>query len=155
MGSRRHSAWALATTLIVACLLASRAPGADKEKKADKGRRPFDGMTSELLLTLEQKLSLSDDQKEQIVALKFVGFSLKEIGDVLGRDGDLLTALRTQREIMAERRRQIDRAVLVRTRQSKFLELALEPVLKHFLHCFQALANLARPVVEAGTARAK
>lgn len=70
MGPRRHSAWALAASLILACLLASPAPAADKEKKADKGRRPFDGMTSELLLTLEQHLSLSDDQKEQIVALK-------------------------------------------------------------------------------------
>jgi Spy/CpxP family protein refolding chaperone len=69
MGPRRHSAWALAVPLILACL-ASPAPAADKDKKADKGRRPFDGMTSELLLTLEQKLSLSDDQKEQIVALK-------------------------------------------------------------------------------------
>lgn len=48
---------------------------------------------------------------EQIVALKFIGFSLKEIGDVLNRDGDLLTALRTQREIMDEKRRQIDRAI--------------------------------------------
>ena len=48
---------------------------------------------------------------EQIVALKFVGFSLKEIGDVLNRGGDLLTALRTQREIMGEKRMQIDRAI--------------------------------------------
>ena len=48
---------------------------------------------------------------EQIVALKFVGFSLKEIGSVLSRHGDLLTALRTQREIMGEKRRQIDRAI--------------------------------------------
>ena len=48
---------------------------------------------------------------EQIVALKFVGFSLKEIGYVLNREGDLLTALRTQREIMGEKRRQIDRAI--------------------------------------------
>src|SRR5690348_16077952 len=48
---------------------------------------------------------------EQIVALKFVGFSLKEIGSVLDRDGDLLTALRTQRQIMGEKRQQIDRAI--------------------------------------------
>src|SRR4051812_25929779 len=48
---------------------------------------------------------------EQVVALKFVGFSLKEIGHVLNRDGDLLTALRTQREIMGEKRNQIDRAI--------------------------------------------
>lgn len=48
---------------------------------------------------------------EQIVALKFVGFSLKEIGSVLSRNGDLLHALRTQREIMGEKRKQIDRAI--------------------------------------------
>lgn len=48
---------------------------------------------------------------EQIVALKFIGFSLKEIGDVLNRNGDLQTALRTQREIMGVKRRQIDLAV--------------------------------------------
>ncbi len=48
---------------------------------------------------------------EQIVALKFIGFSLKEIGSVLHRNGDLLTALRTQRQIMGEKRKQIDRAI--------------------------------------------
>jgi DNA-binding transcriptional MerR regulator len=48
---------------------------------------------------------------EQIVALKFVGFSLREIGSVLNRNGDLMTALRTQREIMGEKRKQIDRAI--------------------------------------------
>ncbi len=48
---------------------------------------------------------------EQIVALKFIGFSLNEIASVLNRNGDLLTALRTQREIMGEKRKQIDRAV--------------------------------------------
>ncbi len=48
---------------------------------------------------------------EQIVALKFIGFSLKEIRDVLDRDGDLLGALRTQRAIMDEKRRHIGRAI--------------------------------------------
>ena len=48
---------------------------------------------------------------EQIVALRFVGFSLKEIGSVLHRNGDLLTALRTQKEIMGEKRKQIDCAI--------------------------------------------
>jgi DNA-binding transcriptional MerR regulator len=48
---------------------------------------------------------------EQIVALKFVGFSLKEIASVLSHDGDLLTALRIQRQIMGDKRKQIDRAI--------------------------------------------
>ena len=48
---------------------------------------------------------------EQIVALKFVGFPLKEIARVLDRDGDLCSALRSQREIMAEKAHQIARAM--------------------------------------------
>jgi Spy/CpxP family protein refolding chaperone len=69
MNLRRRGATALATILLSGCLLSS-AHAADKEKKADKDRRPFQGMTSELLLQLDQKLSLTDDQKEQIVSLK-------------------------------------------------------------------------------------
>lgn len=65
----RPSAPALAALLFIGCLV-SPARASDKDKKADKDRRPFQGMTSELLLQLDQKLSLSDDQKEQIVALK-------------------------------------------------------------------------------------
>jgi MerR family transcriptional regulator, thiopeptide resistance regulator len=48
---------------------------------------------------------------EQIVALKFVGFPLKEIARVLDGDGDLPTALRAQREIMAAKANQIARAM--------------------------------------------
>ncbi len=49
---------------------------------------------------------------EQIVALKFVGLSLKQIGDILERHPcDLLTVLRTQRQVMSEKRRQVDRAI--------------------------------------------
>lgn len=48
---------------------------------------------------------------EQIVALKFIGFSLQQIADVLDRNGDLLHALRTQRELMGEKHQQIGRAI--------------------------------------------
>jgi DNA-binding transcriptional MerR regulator len=49
---------------------------------------------------------------EQIVALKFIGFPLSQIKDLLRRkDVDLTSALREQREILAEKRHHLDRAM--------------------------------------------
>lgn len=49
---------------------------------------------------------------QQIVTLKFIGFSLKQIEAILGSDSfDLVEALRLQREVLAEKRRQLDAAV--------------------------------------------
>lgn len=49
---------------------------------------------------------------QQIVTLKFIGFPLKQIKDVLGRDQpDLKTALRFQRIILAEKGRRLTQAV--------------------------------------------
>src|ERR1700730_9629280 len=49
---------------------------------------------------------------EQIVALKFIGFSLKAIKDILKRgSGDLATALRRQREAITEKRQRLDLAI--------------------------------------------
>ena len=49
---------------------------------------------------------------EQIVALKFIGFSLKEIKKILGRDSlDLAMALRQQRAAIEEKRRRLDLAI--------------------------------------------
>lgn len=49
---------------------------------------------------------------QQIVTLKFIGLSLKQIKNVLDRDSfDLLTALRLQREILGEKRRQLEMAI--------------------------------------------
>ena len=49
---------------------------------------------------------------EQIVALKFIGFPLFQIRDLLRRkDTDLLGALRQQRQILAGKRNHLDRAV--------------------------------------------
>jgi MerR family transcriptional regulator, thiopeptide resistance regulator len=46
------------------------------------------------------------------VALKFIGFSLSQIKDVLRRNPhDLVTTLRLQREIMVEKRRHVQRAI--------------------------------------------
>ena len=49
---------------------------------------------------------------EQIVALKFIGFSLKEIKKILSRDSlDLASTLRQQREAIEEKRRRLDLAI--------------------------------------------
>src|SRR5438445_8269847 len=48
---------------------------------------------------------------EQIVALKFIGFSLNEIKKILSRGAvDLATALRQQHEALAEKRDRLDLA---------------------------------------------
>ena len=49
---------------------------------------------------------------EQIVALKFIGFPLKEITGILSRDSiDLASALRRQREAIHEKRRKLELAI--------------------------------------------
>ncbi|HEX8174388.1 MAG TPA: MerR family transcriptional regulator [Pyrinomonadaceae bacterium] len=49
---------------------------------------------------------------QQVVTLKFMGLPLKQIKSMLDRDApDLLTTLRLQREILGERRRQIETAI--------------------------------------------
>lgn len=49
---------------------------------------------------------------EQIVALKFIGFPLNQIRDLLNRkDADLAATLRQQRQIIAEKRNHLDRAI--------------------------------------------
>jgi DNA-binding transcriptional MerR regulator len=49
---------------------------------------------------------------EQIVALKFIGFSLTQIKSILSRDSvDLATALRRQREAITEKRKRLDLAI--------------------------------------------
>src|SRR5215213_4243066 len=46
---------------------------------------------------------------QQIVTLKFIGLPLKRIGEILDRDSfDLSTALRLQREMLGEKRRQLE-----------------------------------------------
>lgn len=49
---------------------------------------------------------------QQIVTLKFIGFSLKEIKTLLGRESfDLKDALQTQRKILKEKRGQLESAI--------------------------------------------
>lgn len=49
---------------------------------------------------------------EQIVVLKFLGMPLKQIRGLLETDGKLVQALQRQQTVLAEKRRQLDRAVM-------------------------------------------
>lgn len=60
---------------------------------------------------------------QQIVTLKFIGLSLKQIGEMLRADaGDLRTALRLQREILEEKGRRLRRAVRAVEQAERVLE---------------------------------
>jgi MerR family transcriptional regulator, thiopeptide resistance regulator len=48
---------------------------------------------------------------EQIVLLKFLGFSLRQIGGLLADDSDMLETLRRQRAALGAKRTQLDRAI--------------------------------------------
>ena len=65
---------------------------------------------------------------QQIVTLKFIGFSLTQIKQLLNSNSfDLRVALNQQREILAERRRQLDRAVTAIEKAHALLETNDEP----------------------------
>jgi len=48
---------------------------------------------------------------EQIVVLKFLGIPLKQIRGLLEAESNLTAALQRQQEILAEKRRQLDKAI--------------------------------------------
>jgi DNA-binding transcriptional MerR regulator len=65
---------------------------------------------------------------QQIVTLKFIGFSLTQIKQLLNSNSfNLRAALNQQREILAERRRQLDQAVTAIERAEALLETNDEP----------------------------
>ena len=65
---------------------------------------------------------------EQIVALKFIGFPLSQIRDILCReDTDISAALGQQRQIMAEKRDHLDRAVQAIERAEEIVSSGGEP----------------------------
>lgn len=65
---------------------------------------------------------------EQIVALKFIGFPLSQIREILRRkDPDLAGALRQQRQILAEKRDHLDRAVQAIERAEKIVAAGGKP----------------------------
>ena len=64
---------------------------------------------------------------EQIVVLKFVGLPLKEIRELLKDEADLSETLRSQQEVLAEKRRQLDGAMQAIRAASRTLESGREP----------------------------
>jgi DNA-binding transcriptional MerR regulator len=65
---------------------------------------------------------------QQIVTLKFLGFSLAQIRRILDRRSfDLLEELRAQRSIIAEKRRQLDAAITAMERAESALRVKGEP----------------------------
>ncbi|MGC1450606.1 MAG: MerR family transcriptional regulator [Candidatus Sulfotelmatobacter sp.] len=65
---------------------------------------------------------------EQIVALKFIGFPLSQIREILHRkDTDLSVALRQQRQILAEKRDHLAQAVQAIERAEKVVATGGEP----------------------------
>lgn len=65
---------------------------------------------------------------EQIVALKFIGFSLKQIRDILSRNAlDLAMMLRLQRDIIAEKRHRLDLAICAIERAESIMTTGDEP----------------------------
>jgi MerR family transcriptional regulator, thiopeptide resistance regulator len=65
---------------------------------------------------------------QQIVTLKFIGFSLTQIKRLLDSNSfDLRGALNQQREILAEKRRQLDQAVTAIEKANALLETKDEP----------------------------
>ena len=65
---------------------------------------------------------------QQIVTLKFIGFSLQEIKELLDSDSfDLATALRRQKEIIVEKRRRLDLAVKAIEQAERALVSSDEP----------------------------
>ncbi|HXG92651.1 MAG TPA: MerR family transcriptional regulator [Blastocatellia bacterium] len=67
-------------------------------------------------------------QLQQIVTLKFIGFSLKQIKNILDRDTfDLPTALRIQREVIEEKRRRLELASRAIFKAERMLATSDEP----------------------------
>jgi DNA-binding transcriptional MerR regulator len=77
---------------------------------------------------------------EQIVALKFIGFSLTEIKEILDRNSfDLARALRRQREAIAEKRQRLELAVEAIQRAEYVIDSAREPGWETFLKIIEVI----------------
>jgi len=77
---------------------------------------------------------------EQIVALKFIGFPLKDIKKILNRDSlDLRTTLRRQREAIEEKRRRLELAIKAIQRAEYVVEVSNEPVWEAFAKIIEVI----------------
>ena len=76
---------------------------------------------------------------EQIVALKFIGFPLKEIRKILNRERiNLATALRQQREAIEEKRRRLDLAVKA-IRRAEYVAKTQQPGWQSFAKIIEVI----------------
>ena len=77
---------------------------------------------------------------QQIVTLKFIGLSLKQIKDVLDRESfDLLTALRLQREILGEKRRHLEMAIGAIEKAERLMAMDDEPDWESFAKIIEVI----------------
>jgi len=82
---------------------------------------------------------------EQIVALKFIGFPLSQIRDLLhGKDLDLSTMLRQQRQIIAEKREHLDRAINAIERAEEVVVTGQEPDWESFRKIIEVIQMQTR-----------
>ncbi|HSQ19620.1 MAG TPA: MerR family transcriptional regulator, partial [Blastocatellia bacterium] len=77
---------------------------------------------------------------QQIVTLKFIGFPLKEIGDILNRGSfDLAKELWRQREIIVEQRNRFDKAVKAIENVERLLASTDEPDWEAFAEIIEVI----------------
>ena len=76
---------------------------------------------------------------EQIVVLKFLGMSLREIGTVLGADNSLAAALTRQHRVLAEKRRQLEQAMQAIANAGSSLETTGRPDWKLIRHIIREI----------------
>ena len=77
---------------------------------------------------------------EQIVALKFIGFSLNQITNILKQDSfDLAVALRRQREAITEKRERLELAIQAIRRAEYVISTAPEPGWETFIRIIEVI----------------
>lgn len=82
---------------------------------------------------------------QQIVTLKFVGFSLRQIGEMLGRPFDLRSALRLQLGLIREKRRYMDAAILAIEEAERAAAAGVDPdpeLLKNIVEAIEMQNNV-------------
>jgi DNA-binding transcriptional MerR regulator len=81
---------------------------------------------------------------QQIVTLKFIGLSLKQIKEILNQKSfDLATALRTQRKIIAEKRQHLDLAIQAIEKAEEVMVPGREPDWEIFKNIIEVI-NMER-----------
>ena len=77
---------------------------------------------------------------QQVVTLKFIGFPLKQIGDILNRGSfDLAKALHQQREIIVEQRSRLELAIKAIEKVERVLASADEPNWEMFAEIIEVI----------------